>query len=48
MTSIQFCSCQHKDQDKRYGDGKRVHNAAKKHPTSAGGWRCTVCGREKS
>ena len=29
-------------QDTKYGYGLRVHNA------SAKGWRCTICGKERS
>lgn len=32
-----------KYQNKKYGNGKRVHNAKK----SDGGSRCTVCGNER-
>jgi hypothetical protein len=37
---IMRCTCKHEYQDKRYGEGKRVHNLAVK----AEAWRCTVCG----
>lgn len=36
-TTIKPCKCQHADQDARYGQGNRVHNACKD------GERCTVC-----
>ena len=45
---IRRCNCRHKDQDKRYGEGMRVHNRAKN--TSTGSMtdkRCTVCGTKK-
>jgi len=40
---IFYCSCEHKDQDKRYGKGRRVHN-----PKKNGEWRCTVCDNIKN
>jgi hypothetical protein len=46
--SVKRCSCKDKFQDKRYGHKLRLHNKTLKHPTSSGGWRCTVCGKEKS
>ena len=39
-TRIVACSCKHEYQDKVYGTGKRVANAAPKQD----GDRCTVCG----
>jgi len=41
------CSCRHKFQDARYGEGMRVHNFARKGHNGAAGWRCTVCGDVK-
>ena len=38
MTKLIKCTCEHKDQDKRYGPQMRVHNEG------TGLWRCTVCG----
>jgi len=44
---IMACSCQHTYQDTKYGHGKRVHNYSPKlGPT--GGWRCTVCNKERT
>jgi len=45
-TQIKPCNCVSKFQDKQYGNGNRLHNYAKNHP-KGGGWRCTVCGKEK-
>lgn len=36
------CVCKHTEQDKLYGQGRRLHNATAK------GYRCTVCGRERA
>lgn len=41
------CDCYSRYQDQTYGQGQRVHNYAKAHPTKSGGWRCTVCGKLK-
>ena len=41
---IKKCTCKNEYQDKKYGKGKRVHNKFEK---DGGGWRCTVCGRDK-
>jgi hypothetical protein len=38
---IQPCTCKHVYQDEMYGPGRRVHNE------TAGGYVCTVCGKEK-
>lgn len=40
------CECLHQFQDNHYGLGKRVHNQCGE--LAAGGWRCTVCGKQKS
>lgn len=40
---IKSCTCQHAWQDKIYGQGKRVQN-----PKKAGGYRCTVCGKDST
>lgn len=49
MTILKPCTCQHEYQDRRYGRGLRVHNATKGPARSgAPGWRCTVCGLEKT
>lgn len=46
--SIKKCDCKDspaaKYQDERYGKGMRVHTQFIKE---GGGYRCTVCGREK-
>jgi len=39
-SEILACTCQHEDQDARYGRGRRVKNKCN------GGHRCTVCLRE--
>ena len=46
---IKKCNCKHKDQDKRYGQGMRVHNKAHGSDNKLSARRCTVCGikREK-
>lgn len=36
------CECKHTFQDMKYGSGMRVHT-----PKKAGGWRCTVCSKER-
>ena len=40
---IMSCDCRHNEQDVLYGKQKRLFNLMSKD----GGWRCTVCGREK-
>jgi hypothetical protein len=40
-TAIKTCDCKHEFQDKKYGEGKRVHNLVNKDGT----WRCTVCSK---
>lgn len=42
QTMIMNCKCKSKFQDKRYGEGKRLHNLCEK------GARCTVCNEKKS
>jgi hypothetical protein len=42
-TKILSCNCKHEYQDKKYGQGKRVHNEMKDKK----GYRCTVCGDVK-
>lgn len=46
MTKIINCECTHEFQDKRYGPGKRVANVTGGKGNN--GWRCTVCGKDKS
>lgn len=41
---IKKCDCKHAFQDKKYGKGMRVHN---EYTSKSGGYRCTVCGKEK-
>lgn len=45
-TRIIRCSCKNKFQDERYGKDKRVFNRTLNGGN--GGWRCTVCKKEKS
>ena len=42
--AIKQCTCESKFQDKQYGKNMRVHN---KYLKDGGGYRCTVCGKEK-
>ena len=42
-TRIMACSCRHEYQDRRYGQGQRVHN-----PRKEGKYACTVCDNIKS
>lgn len=42
MTKIVKCSCEHKCQDKIYGEGSRLANATGDTVTK---YRCTVCGK---
>lgn len=44
---IKECNCASKYQDKKYGEGKRVHNKAKSPDKNDIAWRCTVCGTKK-
>ena len=46
-TKVLPCACAHEYQDKQYGKGNRLHNWARA-AMKTGGWRCTVCGKEKS
>ena len=41
-TAVLTCTCEHEYQDERYGKNKRLHNKTDK------GYRCTVCGHEKT
>jgi hypothetical protein len=43
---IKQCKCKHDFQDKRYGQGNRVHNQKQKDSKNAQ-YRCTVCGDVK-
>lgn len=43
-TQIISCSCEHQQQDRMYGKGKRVANQCKRGETFEGK-RCTVCER---
>ena len=46
-TVIKRCDCVHAFQDKKYGDGLRVHNLTGKKGSCIGKLsRCTVCGKE--
>jgi hypothetical protein len=42
MTKVVVCNCKHAYQDEKYGENKRVMNKTGK------GYRCTVCGKDKS
>ena len=42
---IKKCDCESKFQDEKYGKGMRIHN---ERAGKNGGYRCTVCGKEKS
>lgn len=44
MTKVSKCTCDHKDQDARYGKGNRVFNLAEGNKPAT----CTVCGKKKS
>lgn len=46
--AIRPCTCTHAAQDALYGRGLRAHNWARKAFNGQGGWRCTVCTKEKS
>lgn len=38
-----YCDCKHEFQDKKYGEGIRLHTVNAKGDK----FRCTVCGKEK-
>ena len=40
------CTCDHKYQDKKYGNGRRVHNKIQSG-ANIEAFRCTVCEKEK-
>jgi hypothetical protein len=42
-TSVQPCACDSAYQDQTYGRQMRLMNARLK-----GGWRCTVCGKDRA
>jgi hypothetical protein len=42
---IKRCVCQHRFQDKRYGDKMRVKNPVAKKQGFPQEYRCTVCGK---
>lgn len=44
---ILYCSCIHQAQDELHGKNMRVHNYARNAFGKRGGWRCTVCKKEK-
>lgn len=46
-TQIVSCKCKNEFQDKKYGQGKRVHNLAKGKDDKIRAKRCTVCGDKK-
>ncbi len=43
--SILKCSCKHPYQDKKYGEGNRVHNPCQ--GKNNGKYRCTSCGTSR-
>jgi hypothetical protein len=43
--TIRACGCKHKEQDKMYGEGQRLHN--EQGGKSKGKLRCSVCGLSK-
>lgn len=45
-TAVKKCSCQHKFQDQRYGQGNRLMNPCKGPGASDVAYRCTVCNVE--
>lgn len=47
MTTLIKCICKVPDQDRRYGEGVRIHNKINRPLKHNGNWRCTGCGREK-
>ena len=42
-TKVTKCNCDHKFQDKKYGQKMRVHNYGEKSKV----WKCTVCEKTK-
>lgn len=47
-TLVLPCTCEHAEQDKLHGKGRRVHNRTKQNkPAIEQRWRCTVCRNEK-
>lgn len=45
ISECKVCSSREvKDQDKIYGQGKRLHNLGKAKSSGNVAWRCTVCG----
>jgi len=44
---IKKCTCKHTIQDKKYGEGRRVHNETKISKGDGHMYRCTVCLKEK-
>jgi len=42
--AIKQCNCKHESQDKIHGKNMRVHN---RYIKDGGGYRCTVCGKDK-
>jgi len=45
--AIKKCNCSHKDQDRRYGQGLRVHNKARSSSGRGVDYICTVCLKRK-
>lgn len=44
---IKRCDCRSEYQDKKYGNGMRVHNPTRKGTVSKIVWRCTICKKEQ-
>ncbi len=49
-TAIKPCDCKHKEQDRIYGKGLRLHNFCNRPATKdpMKGLRCTVCSKVKA
>lgn len=45
-SAVKKCSCKHKFQDERYGEGSRVMNPCKGPGVNTVAYRCTVCHAE--
>ena len=47
-TKVLPCTCAHAYQDRKYGQGRRVHNIGGGGGAGAKKYRCTVCNKENS
>ena len=45
VMAIKTCNCKNDYQDKKYGKNQRIHN---KFIKDGGGYRCTVCNKDKT